>query len=285
MDVETAREQQRQEWALSAPGWLSYRTNLDAPGGQMTPRLLAAARPRPTERVLDLACGIGNPSCALAERVTPGGQVLGLDLSPDMIENARKWAEQHDVPGVEFRVIPSEAELGVPPNSFDIATCRVGLQYMPDPVAALRAVHTALKPRGRMVATTLGSPEHCMAFRISSAVISRHAPTPPPAASGRPGPVSLSDPGHLANLFREAGFTEVEVDTFTTTIIEIDSPEACWRMFEETMGPMMRNLEQMPAQARAAMRADGIATLAREFPSGPVRLGGEVLIAAGTKPA
>lgn len=283
MDAEAAREQQRIEWALSAPGWLAYRDNLDAPSGAMTPRILDAADVRPGARVLDLACGIGNPSGALAQRVGPDGHVLGLDLSAEMIDGARTWAARQGLTNVEFRVIPNEAELGVAPASMDLATCRVGLQFMPDPVAAVRAMHRALKPGGRLVATTLGSPQRCMAFTISSRVIARHAPTPPPAASGAPGPVSLSDPGRLKEILSEGGFDDVAVESFETTIIEVPGPTECWTMFEDTMGPLIHNLRSMTPEQRAALRQDGIAALAEEFPSGPVRLGGEVLIATGAK--
>ncbi|GAA2711026.1 class I SAM-dependent methyltransferase [Micromonospora olivasterospora] len=283
MNAEAAREQQRTEWALSAPGWLTHRDRLDAAGGEMTPRILAVADPRPGDRVLDLACGIGNPSCALAERVAPSGTVLGLDLSADMIEGARTWAARRGLTNVEFRTVASEAELGVEPESFDLATCRVGLQYMPEPVAAVREVHRALRPGGRFVATTLGDPRHCMAFSISSPVIARHAPTPPPSANGGPGPVSLSDPDRLHEILVEGGFDDVCVDRFRTTIIEVADAEACWDLFEETMGPMMRNLRMMTPRQRAALRRDGVAAVAERFPTGPVRLGGEVLIATATR--
>jgi SAM-dependent methyltransferase len=284
MDAASARERQRQEWALSAPGWLAYRNNLAAPSGLMTGRILARAEVRPGERVLDLACGIGNPSDALAEAVGPTGTVLGLDISPEMIEGARKWAEHQGVGNVVFQVVPNEHDLGLAPGELDLAVCRVGLQYMPEPVAALRAVYEALRPGGRMVATTLGDQSRCMAFRISSAVIARHMPPPPAGASAGPGPVALSEASRLRELFSEAGFADVSVDRFETTLIEIDGAEACWEMFEQTMGPLIAMLRSFPPDRAGALRADGVAALRAEFGDGPVTLTGEVLLAAGIKP-
>lgn len=283
MDAASARERQRREWALSAPGWLAYRNNLAAPSGAMTSRIMARARALPGERVLDLACGIGNPSDVLAEAVGPPGTVLGLDISPEMIEGARKWAEHNGIGNVTFRVVPNEHDLGLEPGEFDLAVCRVGLQYMPEPVAALRAVHEALRPGGRMVATTLGDQSRCMAFRISSGVIARYAP-PPAGGSAGPGPVALSEPARLHELFHEAGFTDVSVDRFETPLIEIEGAEACWAMFEQTMGPLIAMLPSLPDDRAAALRADGVAALRAEFGDGPVTLTGEVLLAAGIRP-
>ncbi|MCP2167711.1 Ubiquinone/menaquinone biosynthesis C-methylase UbiE [Goodfellowiella coeruleoviolacea] len=283
VNADTARQRQRQEWALSAPGWLEFRDNLSARSGTMTARILAEAAPRPGDRVLDLACGIGNPTDALAAAVGPTGTVLGLDLSPEMIAGARQWAERAGAANVEFRVIPDERELGLPPEEFDVAVCRVGLQYMPEPDAALRAVHEALVPGGRMVATTLGDPGLCMALRISSQVIARHVPPPDGPPSG-PGPVALSDANRLRELFAGAGFTDVVVRPFETALIEIGDAVACWHMFERTMGPLIALLATMPADRARALRADGVAALRAEFGAGPVVLTGQALLTSGTKP-
>ncbi|WP_199444321.1 class I SAM-dependent methyltransferase [Umezawaea beigongshangensis] len=283
IDADTAREQQRQEWALSAPGWSQFRDNLSAASGTMTGRLLDAVAPRPGDRALDLACGIGNPTDALAAAVGAGGSVLGLDISPEMIEGARSWARAHGVTNAEFRVVPDEGHLGLAPEEFDVAVCRVGLQYMPDPGAALRAVREALVPGGRMAATTLGDPGRCMAFRISSQVIARHVPTPDAPPSG-PGPVSLSDADRLRELFAAGGFTDVAVESFETALIEVGDAESCWLMFEHTMGPLIAMLGSMSAERARALREDGVAALRAEFGDGPVVLTGEALLASGTRP-
>ena len=285
MDAETARKQQKIEWALSAPGWLAHRDELEGRGhGVMTPRLLGRLGLTRGDRVLDLACGIGNPSGEIARVVGDEGEVLGLDLSPEMIDGARRWAADRGLTNVSFEAVENEHELGVTPGSFDAACCRVGLQYLPEPAAALRSLHTALRPGGRLAVCTLGSAERCMAFTISSAVIDRYAP-PRPAAGEAPGPVSLSDAARLKELVESAGFREVSVETFETVLIETDSAVAAWELFEETMGPLMRLAESLTADRRAALHEDGVRAMRHRFPSGPVHLTGQVLLAAGTTPA
>ncbi|WP_433872574.1 hypothetical protein [Saccharopolyspora sp. CA-218241] len=85
----------------------------------------------------------------------------------------------------------------------------------------------------------------------------------------------------MRDLFVESGFADVEVESFETTLIEIDNAEACWTMFERTMGPLIRMLRAMSPEQRERMRVDGVETLRAEFPAGPVRLTGEVLLAVG----
>jgi SAM-dependent methyltransferase len=134
-DPRAVRQQQREDWTILAPNW-------GAPvfGAEVWPpraRLLALAGICPGQRVLDLACGTGN--AALVERVGRVGYVLGLDLTPGMVQVGQEWVQHHGLRNVEFRVIESELELSVPAASFDVAICAFGLTYMPDPAEALRA--------------------------------------------------------------------------------------------------------------------------------------------------
>src|SRR5690348_12501900 len=88
------RRQQRENWDRAAPGWARRRAQLNAGEPILTERLLAMAAIRPGQRVLDLACGTGDPAVAIAARVGPAGSVLGLDQSPAMVEAARAWARE-----------------------------------------------------------------------------------------------------------------------------------------------------------------------------------------------
>lgn len=130
----------------------------------------------PGQRVIDLACGVGDPAVRLAELVGAEGFVLGLDISQPMIDRGRVEASSRGLRNLEFRAIRSELELDVQPASFDRATCRAGLMYMPDPTAALRTLLEALRPGGRCVAGSWGPPPRMPAMAIPKEIISRHEP-------------------------------------------------------------------------------------------------------------
>src|SRR4028119_2122825 len=107
------RDEQRDEWGAVAPGWQRNREKMAGPTSTITEKMLSLARISAGQRVLDLACGVGDPAFAIAGLVGPGGYVLGLDLSPQMIEAARELSSREGVNNVEFRTIASELELGV----------------------------------------------------------------------------------------------------------------------------------------------------------------------------
>ncbi|HEU0298387.1 MAG TPA: methyltransferase domain-containing protein [Longimicrobium sp.] len=101
-------------------------------------------------RLLDVGCGGGYLARELAAR---GARVTGIDLSPRMIEHARRREEEAPL-GIEYQAMDAaEIAAHFPADSFDMAVSCVALQDMPDPAAALRAVHTVLRPGGRFVAS------------------------------------------------------------------------------------------------------------------------------------
>ncbi len=101
-------------------------------------------------RLLDVGCGSGYFSRAMARR---GALVTGVDISPRMIEHARRY-EAAERLGIEYRAGDAAAvATWFPAESFDMVTSCMALQDMPDVPAVLRGVHALLRPRGRLVAS------------------------------------------------------------------------------------------------------------------------------------
>jgi demethylmenaquinone methyltransferase/2-methoxy-6-polyprenyl-1,4-benzoquinol methylase len=125
-------------------------------------RLVSMAAPAPGMSALDLATGTGDIAFALAER---GANVVGLDLTPRMIELARgKQAAQ--VPGtgderaaLHFIVGDMQA-LPFPPASFDLVTTGYGLRNVPDLVMAIDEIRRVLKPGGRLLSLDFNRPQN-----------------------------------------------------------------------------------------------------------------------------
>lgn len=104
---------------------------------------------RPGDHVLDVACGTGTMATMMAECVGPEGQIVGIDLSPRMIEIAKRKAT---MPQVTFRQANAE-NIPYPDQYFDKATITYALHEMPRAVRhnTLNEVHRVLKPGGRLV--------------------------------------------------------------------------------------------------------------------------------------
>jgi arsenite methyltransferase len=108
----------------------------------------AALDARPGDRVLDVGCGPGFYVSELLGAVGRAGLVTGVDLSPDMLAVAAERAAGHE--NARFHQADATS-LPVPDASFDRAVCVQVLEYVRDVPAALREMHRALRPGGRVL--------------------------------------------------------------------------------------------------------------------------------------
>jgi len=173
-------------------------------------------------RVLDLGCGPGGSTFALAERLEPTAELVGVDLAAMMIERARNHHTTRfsHMENIEFRC-EDAAQLPFPNNHFSFVVGHSFLYLVPEPVAVLREVFRLLKPGGTLVLMEPkegGSLLHAMRTRFELAdamrgprlgnlkflasMVSWRAVS---LAKGR-----LTSDG-VAALFEKAGFAEVAV--------------------------------------------------------------------------
>jgi ubiquinone/menaquinone biosynthesis C-methylase UbiE len=117
--------------------------------GPWAPALVARARLKPGERVLDVACGTGLVARLAAPAVGSTGRVTGLDLNAGMLTVARSLPPPAGAPIVWIE--GSATAMNLPDASFDVLFCQQGLQFFPDRLAALREMHRVLTPSGRLL--------------------------------------------------------------------------------------------------------------------------------------
>jgi SAM-dependent methyltransferase len=104
---------------------------------------------QPGERVVDVGSGAGIDSLIAARRVAPGGRVVGVDMTPSMLDKARRAAEQARFGNVEFRQGYAEA-LPVEDGWADIVISNGVLNLVPEKLTALQEMRRVLKPGGRL---------------------------------------------------------------------------------------------------------------------------------------
>jgi ubiquinone/menaquinone biosynthesis C-methylase UbiE len=107
-----------------------------------------------------VACGTGIIALEAAARVSPGGDVVGVDLSGCMIGVARRRAMQEHCTNISFERTDAEL-LGLPDKSFNVALCALGLMYMPGPERAVLEMRRVLRPGGRIILAVWGERSRC----------------------------------------------------------------------------------------------------------------------------
>jgi ubiquinone/menaquinone biosynthesis C-methylase UbiE len=255
----TARSLQRAMWAGLADGWRKHDPVHRRCTAGVTARMVAGLRPG--DRVLDIACGTGDPTLAAAARVGPTGYVLGVDLAAEMLEVARELAAADGLGNVELRCGGGEW-FDVPPGSFDRVTIRWGLMFMPDPAACLAASHRALRAGGVLAAACWASPAYNPWATVLATVLRRHVdvPRPPP---GFIGPFSLDDPERLRALIVEAGFEAVSVEAVQLPMSDFERGADFVEYRLDTAGPLASLFRSLPVGQQEIVAAEMAAEVER----------------------
>ena len=104
---------------------------------------------KPGERVVDLGCGAGIDSFIAAKQVGEGGAVVGIDMTDEMLETARRAVEETGLTQIEFRQGYFE-ELPIADGWADVIISNGAINLCPDKLRVYREIHRTLKPGGRM---------------------------------------------------------------------------------------------------------------------------------------
>ena len=231
-----ANQEQAEFWEETSVGWIEAeqhsRIVSQVFGEAAMDRLAAQAG----ERVLDIGCGTGDTTAALAVQLAPDGSALGVDIAPGMIAEAQR--RHADVDNLSFTVAdPQVDDLGG--QRFDAAFSKFGVMFFSDPAAAFANIRTLLNPSGRLAFCCwrdVFSNEWMMLAGM--AVMNVTGALPPMPGPGEPGPMSLADPDVVSVLLVGAGFTDVEITPLDHLIDQPESGVEAFVQMAKRIGPV-----------------------------------------------
>jgi SAM-dependent methyltransferase len=223
--------------------WIANEENVLAVGHSHGRAALDAARIGSGERVLDVGCGTGPMTRAIADLVVSTGSVVGLDISSVLIEEAKLRAAGRD--NVSF--VCADAQTVDLDPSFDVVYSQFGVMFFEDPAAAFANLRSALTPGGRLAfACWQGFFANAwMSVPAMGAMSVLQAPPPDPTA---PGPFTLEDPDRIRSLLTDAGLTDIDVRPFEDVAVLRWDLEGIGHMFK--LSPMREQWEQADEATR-----------------------------------
>lgn len=243
-----ANDPQREHWRAVAAAWSEWWPLIESGASPVTEAMMAMAAPVPGERVLDVACGIGEPALTVAGLVAPSGHVVATDIAPEMIALGRERAAAAGIANVEFQATDTE-QLDVPAAGFDLATSRWGLMFCADLDRALDAIHQALRPDGRLVTAVWAAPEQVPMISLSMRVLREAWNLPPPGPDER-SPFELADTDAFARRLNDAGFRDV-VARAVEVVMRFPSLDT-YIQVQRDLSRVERQAGDLPAEHRAA---------------------------------
>lgn len=272
-------EELRERWNEAAERWRrngAIVRELTAPVSQA---MIDRASPVAGERWLDIASGVGDPAALLHEKLAPEGTVVLSDLAHGMAATASAAL------GGQAPAVTAAAEALPFRPAFDGVTCRFGAMFFADPPRALDEIRSILEPSGRAVFVVWGERERNPFFAEVAEAVREVVPDAPVPEPDDPHPFRYAPAGKLASLLRAGGWTDIDDET-----LPFESagpiPHAEFWDFMLSMGAELEKLvQELPEDARAALRSGVERRVAPYFADGTCRFPAEARLVFARRPA
>jgi ubiquinone/menaquinone biosynthesis C-methylase UbiE len=254
MDQQSGHEKNAEQiayWNGSAgQRWTDRQAMQDILLAPISQILIDRARPAIGEQVIDVGCGCGATTIALAERVAPTGSALGVDISEPMLSRARERASR-SLP-LSF-VLADATVYPFDPQNFDLLVSRFGVMFFAEPAVSFANLRRALRPDGRLAFVCWRDPRENPWMTISLQAVYQHVPKLPQLGPEDPGPFAFASEERVRRILGEAGYRDVALERCDVSL-DIAIGRGLEGAVDSAMsiGPSNRALEGHPPEVRAA---------------------------------
>lgn len=227
--------------------WVELQEMIDRLFAPVEATLVEAGFPGQGGSVLDIGCGAGATTLAMARRLGPAGSCLGVDISAPLVEAAQRRAAEAGLEKVEFVAADAQA-YAFEAARFDAAISRFGVMFFDDPVAAFANIRRALRPGGRLAFVAWRSPAENPFMTAARRAAAPFLPEMPAYEPDAPGQFGFAREGRVRQILGDAEWLEVEVAPLD---IEVSLEEGELAIYAARMGPVGIALQAMDEEARA----------------------------------
>lgn len=241
--------EQAQAWNnTSGPVWVEMQGLLDRMLAPFETQIVERAFPGRGRRVLDIGCGAGATTLAMAEKLGPDGFCLGVDISAPLVAAAKARAGAASVAFVtaDAQTHPFEA------GAFDAVISRFGVMFFDDPVAAFANIRKAGAPGAGLGFAAWRSPAENPFMTAGGRAVAPLLPPQPAAAPDAPGQFAFADAQRVRGILSDSGWRDVAVEPMD---VACELPGGDLAGFAMKMGPAGAALREADDATREAARA------------------------------
>ena len=237
--------------------WVQAQPLLDGMFAPFAARLCDALPAGAAQAVLDVGCGTGAVSLAMAARLGPGGHCLGVDIAAAMIDSARQRARDSGL-NVDF-IVADAQRYTFAAASIDRIVSRFGVMFFDDPVRAFTGLRHATRSDGVLHALAWRSPADnpfmTTAERAAAPLLAL-----PARAPEAPGQFAFADRTRVAGILADAGWRDIQIERID---VDCQIPAAALPTYLALLGPVGAALRGSGIDP--ALRAQVLSTLEAAF--------------------
>ena len=194
----------------SGKAWVDLQPILDEVLAPFERLLVDAGDPGEGDNVLDVGCGAGATTLAMARRIGNSGRCVGLDISEPLVALATARAQAEGTANAEF-VAADAQTYSFEPGRFDAIVSRFGVMFFDDPVAAFANIRRAARPGGRLAFVAWRSPAENDFMTAAARAATPFLPPAPPPDPNAPGQFAFADGVKVRRILEASGWSSIEI--------------------------------------------------------------------------
>lgn len=245
-----ANQAQAELWNNQAGrNWVEQNAMLDRLFAPFEQPLVDAVRQQGARAALDVGCGAGATTFAVARSLAGQGRCTGADLSNPLIDLARRRATEMEIDNADF-VVADAQQQAFQPATFDAVISRFGVMFFDDPVAAFANLRRAARTDAGLACIVWRGAGENPFMTAAERAAAPLLPEAPPRAPDAPGQFAFADPDRVSGILSAAGWRDVDLQPLDVAC-EMSADDLA--TYATRMGPVSLALPGLDEDRRGAV--------------------------------